>query len=255
MSYPVTSFAGNAERWHVSQARILPDLIDRPAAAMDAVVARPKSWWWAAALLVVILVAHTAMTAPYYEKIASEAQTAALERVTSQLSEEQAEAVRAQASRAEARNGFLRSTITAIGGAFIGWLLWATGVHLGGLFFGGRGHFGTTWAVIVWSQLPRALSYLVTMAYTWIHDAVPTHEGLAYLVASGDVLANASNPAYMILSAVTPATLWSLILLIVGSRVALNLSRTAATILVLLLWAVGLAIHLVPAMLMRGMVS
>ena len=239
----------------MSQARILPDLIDRPAAAMRAIVDRPKSWWWAAAILVIILVAHSVVTAPYYAEIASEAQAAMLERVTAQLSEEQLEAVQAQLDGAQARSGLVRTAITAVGGAFLGWLLWAGGAYLGGLFGGGRGHFASMWAVTVWSQLPRGVGYLVTMAYTWIHQAVPAHEGLGYLVASGDTLAHASDPAYIVLSAITPATLWSLLLLIVGTRIALNLSRTAATVVVIILWALALAMRLVPAMLLPGMVG
>jgi hypothetical protein len=239
----------------VSQARILPDLIDRPAAAMRAIVERPKSWWWAAGLLVIVLVAHTAVTAPYYAEIASEAQAAMLERVGAQLSEEQLEAVQARVARSQARSGVAQSAVMAVVAAFIGWLLWAVGASLGGLFAGGRGQFPAMWAVTVWSQLPRAVGYLVTMAYTWIHQAVPAHEGLGYLVASGGTLANASDPAYIVLSAVTPAALWSLLLLIVGTRIALNLSRTAATMVVIILWAIALALRLVPAMLLPGMVG
>lgn len=223
---------------------------------MRTIVARPKSWWIAAALVLAALVAHSLVTGPYYREIQAEAQAAMIERLAGQMSADQAEALRSGADQAALQRPVVAGSLLAgVAGAFLGWLLWAAGAHLGSLFFGGRGQFAATYAVTVWSQLPRALGYLVTIAYTWVHDAVPAHEGLGFLIGTDNVLADAANPAYLVLSAVTPATIWSLLLLIIGLRAATGLSRTAATILVALLWAIALAIRLVPAMLVPAMIG
>jgi hypothetical protein len=239
----------------MAQDRILPDLIDRPAAAMRAVVARPKSWWIAAAIVLVTLLAYASVTGPYQQAAQAEAQAAMVERLAAQASPEQAEAMRASVEAASAQRPIVTTLlITAVRAAF-GWLLWAGGAHLGSLFFGGRGEFAHTWAVTVWSQLPRALGYLATMIYTWMNDAIPAHEGLAFLVGTGDLLRDAANPAYLALSSISPFAIWSLILLIVGVRAATGLGRTAAIILILLLWGLGLALTLVPSLLMGGLTA
>lgn len=237
----------------MTQNKILPDLIDRPAAAMRAVVARPKSWWIAAALLVAALVAHSLVTAPYYQAAQAEAQAAMIERLAAQAtSQEQAEAMRAAAGSAAVAQPTLITILGTVVGAAVGWLLWAGGAHLGSLFLGGRGQFAGTWAVTVWSQLPRALEQLVSIAYTAIRGAVPAHQGLAFLVASGDLVADSANPAYLVLASVTPFAVWSLILLAIGVHAATGLGRTAATILILLLWAIALTMRLTPALLMSS---
>ena len=239
----------------MAQDRILPDLIDRPTAGMRAVVARPKSWWIAAAIIIAALVAYSLVTGPYQQAAQAEAQAALMERLAAQATPEQAEAMRASAEAATAaRPAVTTLLITAVTAAF-GWLLWAGGAHLGSLFFGGRGQFAHTWAVTVWSQLPRALGYLVTAIYTWLSDAAPAHEGLGFLVGTGNLLTDAANPAYLALSSITPFALWSLILLIIGVRAATGLGRTGATILILLLWAIGLTLTLIPSLLMGGLTA
>ncbi len=220
-------------------------MIDRPGEAFQEVAERPRSWWLPALLLIVSLAALAWVSAPYQVKLANERLNETLARLNTPLSEEQLALARERGIMTVPR--YLLSAI-GLGSVSLalGWLLRAGILHLSALALGYRGPWQKVFAAVVWSAWPfLARNVLQAILILWHRQIVP-YEGLSFLVASGDWLADSRNLWYAFLAQVDPFVLWHLVLLAVGLAAATGLTRRKAGVMALSVWLLFAALKLAP---------
>jgi hypothetical protein len=245
----------------------LSHLIDRPGSAMQAVVARTRTWLIAALLIALGIATRAAVTAPYQ----AQAQTEALAQATASASggstQTSTTLPRIGIARRALRQGLQAggtstgmpqvapTTLAVIVGlagllaAVGGWLLRGGIALLASKLSGGEGAWNGVFAVGVWSMFPYFVRDLLQSAYTLTQGALVKYQGLSMLAATGGWLENSPRLVQALLGQVDLFALWHLLLLTAGLAVACKLGRGKAFGLALLTWAVILAIKLLPALL------
>lgn len=223
--------------------------IDRPAQAMREAAARPRAWWLPALLLVASLALLVVISAPYQVEIANERTFQMMDRLTARMSEEQALLVRQSASEMTLPRYMLTALIPGVLLMALGWVMRGVVLHFSSMALGGTSVWGPTFAVGVWSTLPFAVRNLLQTAYIWFTKQVIEHEGISFLVASGDWLKDSSNLLYAALGSLDSFVLWHIPLLTVAIAAATKLSAGKAFVLALAIWAIFSAVRLVPMML------
>lgn len=111
---------------------------------------------------------------------------------------------------------------------------------------GGTSAWGPTFAVGVWSMLPFFFRDLLQTAYVLLRGQLIEHQGLSFLVASGDWLKDSYDLLYSFLGNVGPFSLWHIILLSIGIAVATKISAAKATVTALVVWGIFTALKLLP---------
>ncbi len=230
-------------------------MFDRPAKAMEAVVQRPRRWWLPALLLVLSTLALTYFSAPMQVALANERTAQMIAKLAASMSEEQARMVQ-QSTQAMTVGRFM---LTGVGVGVVllavGWFIRSGIYHLSSLALGQQGRLEATLAVTMWATLPLTVRNLVQTAFTLIQQKPLLHGGLAFVVASGDWLADSRSIVYALLSSIDLFVLWQLALTIVGVAASTKLSRGKATVLVLVVWIVGLGLRMVPVALSAALSS
>jgi hypothetical protein len=169
-----------------------------------------------------------------------------IERLTSNMSAEQLATVRA-ASRPVTMSTYL---VSGIAGALVlmalGWVLRGGIIHLSSLATGNTGSWGATFSVVLWSMLPFFLRDLVQMAYVGINRTAVEHQGMSFLVASGDWLRDGQNIVYAALSRLDPFILLHIVLLGLGIALLAHTDRIKGIVWSTVLWALFTALNLIP---------
>lgn len=221
-------------------------LIDRPAEAMRAAAARPRSWWLPALLLIIGLATYAMVTADTQISLANERSAQMLERIASSMSEEQARMVRESARPLE-RSTFLLSTLGGgVATMAMGWLARGALVHFGSIALGGVSTWGAAFACALWSMVPYLIRDLLMTALYVVQGRVTEQMGLSFLVSSGDWLRDSRSISYALLSNVDPFMVWHLVLLALAIIAATRLGKMRAAVLAVAIWAIIAAIKLVP---------
>ncbi len=224
---------------------VLFAMVDRPVQAMQAAAERPRSWWLPATLLVLAFVVLVLVGAPYQVELANQQSAEVIERMAKDLSEQQLELMREQATITNSRY-----LLSALGVGLItiglGWLLRGGIVHLSSMAMGGISSWPATFTCCLWSMIPFFVRDLLQALYVGIKHQLVLHQGLAFLAASGDWLRDSRNLLYALLSNIDPFTIWHLILLAIGIHVATRLKKGQATALAVIVWAVFLGLKLIP---------
>jgi hypothetical protein len=223
--------------------------IDRPAQAMREATARPRAWWLPALLLAASLALLVVVSAPYQVDVANERTLQMMDRLTARMSEEQARIVRESASQMTLPRYMLTTLIPGVLLMAIGWLLRGVVVHFSSMALGGTSTWGPTFAVVVWSMLPFAVRNLLQTAYIWFSKQAIEHEGLSFLVASGDWLKDSGNVLYAVLGRVDPFVLWHIPLLAVAITAATRVRGGKAFVMALVVWGVFTVASLIPVVL------
>ena len=181
------------------------------------------------------------VSAPYQVEVANERSAEMIERVTANMSEEQAELVRNRNQettvQADATTGGGMALVTMA----LGWVLRGTIVHFSSMAMGGQSVWGPTFAVGVWSMLPYFVRDILMIVYVLVQRQVPQHAGLSFLVASGDWLADSQSVVYNLLSNTDPFALWHLLVFAVGIAAATKVSRAKGAVLAVVLFVCSLA--------------
>ena len=221
-------------------------IIDRPRRALTEAAQRPRSWWLPALLLIVSMLVLIWVTAPDQVVLANERAAEMIERITANLTEEQAQAVRARTASTTLQSYWIAAAGMGLAMAALGWVLRGGMVHFSSMAAGGKSAWNATFAVGVWTMFPYFFRDLLQSLYVSLSGKVLEHQGLAFLVASGNWLDDSRHLVYALLSNVDPFALWHLVLLSIGIAVATKLSGTKATIMALIVWAVFLGLKLIP---------
>jgi hypothetical protein len=231
-------------------------LIDRPSEAFRAVIERPKSWLLAAALLAVSMLVLLTLTAPYNIELANELAERQVQKMMADMSAEQADALREQmAARPQVTTAtyVLSGGLAALAMMALGWVARGAVGHFSSMAFGGVSTWAPTFAVGVWSMLPFFFRDLIQAAWTLINGQAVAHQGLSFLVASGDALADTTNIAYLALAQIDLFAVWHIVLFGLGLAVATKLGKARGIVLAAVIWVVFNGLRLAPTLLFSGL--
>lgn len=228
-------------------------MIDRPREAMQYIASRPRAWLLAAVLLVASLVLLTAISAPQQIALATERSQAMIEQMVANMSAEQAQLVRERA-QAFTPTQFWLSTL-GIGTLLmaLGWILRGAILHFSSMALGGVSDWGPTFAVSVWSMLPFFVRDIVQAVYIGTSRQLIEHQGLAFLVTSGNWMQDSRNLVYAALANLDLFALWHIVLLGIGVMVATKVSRIKGLVLAFVVWALFLGLKLIPVAIGRAL--
>ena len=209
-------------------------------------IEHPRSWWLAATLLLLGTTLLIWVSAPYQIELANARSAQILERVTANLTEEQAQMARQRIQSLTLSRYWLQAAGTGIVIMGLGWIARAGFIHFTSAALGGTSNWPATFATLVWSMLPFFLRDLLQAAFVMINGRLIEHQGLAFLVASGDWLADSRSVLYALLSSIDPFYLWHIVLLSVAITVATKISRGKATALAIIVCALFLGLKMIP---------
>jgi len=236
----------------MSMMQALLMIIDRPQEAMRRVAERPRYWLLAAALLVLGLVLLTALSAPQQIAQANERTQAMIEQLKATMSEEQARVLEGRDMNMTPGRFWLTAVGLGVLMMALGWLFRGVVVHFSSMGVGGVSDWGPTFAVCVWSMLPFFVRDVLQAIYIGASKQLIEHQGIAFLVSSGDWLRDSQDLAYAALSNVDLFALWHIVLLGIGISVATKVSRSKGTVLAVIVWAVFLGLKLIPVAISKA---
>lgn len=231
---------------------LLPGIIDRPRATLAIVLATPR-WRWllpalicltASALLLLVSAKGLSQQALQQQVVAMQA----LEDQMQGMTEAQQAQLRQQMATFTSPLVLgLTGMATGVIALLIGWLLGAGILYLG-LAIGGQGiSYAPLVAAICWTWLPFALRDLVSASWTLATGVLRTNPGLSYFVATGDSLADARNPAWVLAGLIDLFWLWHIVLIYALIKAARPHGGAAALTVVYAL--IYLVVRLAPAVL------
>jgi len=226
--------------------------IDRPREAMEYVASRPRAWLLAAALLLASLVALTAIGAPQQIALANERSQAMMEQVTANLSPDQLAALQGRDLTLTPSRFWLSALGVGLLVMALGWVMRGAIVHFSSMALGGVSDWGPTFAVGVWSMLPFFVRDIVQIVFISTSKQLIEHQGLSFLVASGNWMQDSGNLAYAALSNVDLFALWHIVLLGIGIAAATKVSRGKGLALAVVVWAIFLGLKLIPVAISRA---
>ncbi len=139
---------------------------------------------------------------------------------------------------------------------WIGWLVWAGGLHLISTMAGGNSQFGQMWRTVIWSWLPFAVRGLLQSGFILLTGEGITNPGLSGLIADqrsvSEILAAPPSTGQLVLSSILSNIdlflIWNLILLIFGVAITARISRRKASFITLGIWIGLTIIGLIPAL-------
>jgi hypothetical protein len=229
-------------------------IIDRPAATFQTVVAQPRWLIWAAPLLVLILALAVLLIVqtPYTLELARQQ----VETQLATMPEDQVEAARASMEMTMSLP-FMLATGLGFGAValVVATLAQATFFYFTALVSGGETSFGAMFRMSAWSRLPLAIGALVQAGFIAFAGRLIQYPGLSFFVAGGDLLQDARNPLFVLLSGIDLFWLWHLLLTVIGLAVAARFGRGKSLALTLLYAALSLGITVLPTLLFGGMMA
>ncbi|MEA3407736.1 MAG: Yip1 family protein [Chloroflexota bacterium] len=227
-------------------ASIAVQIMHRPAEALKRAVDHPRSWWMPALLIVASMALLIGVSAPQQVALANEQAGQMLERITRNMSAEQAEMIRQRSQSMTVPRYWVTAGGVGLILAALGWLLRGGLVHLLSALFGGVSEWKGTLCVSVWSMFPGFVRNVVQALYVGINGTLIEHQGFAGLVATGDSIENSRDVIYTLLSNVDPFSLWHLVLFAIGISVAIKVSRAKGAFLAVVIWLFLLGVKLLP---------
>jgi hypothetical protein len=227
-------------------AQITLGMVDRPATALAAAAARPRSWWLPAVLLVLTTLLLLWIAAPIRTKTANELSAQMIERITASMAEEQAKQVLDAARPVTEVQLILTGGATLLLSMGLGWVLRGTVAHFSSIAAGGQSVWGNTFAACLWSTLPFVFRNLLQSAYILAMKQDIAHEGLALLVSSGEAMKDGTNLLYAALANADLFALWHIILFGLAIAAATKVGRGKGMVMALIIWLVFAAVKLVP---------
>jgi hypothetical protein len=238
---------------------LLWDMIRRPRWAFEnRGIRKNRGWILMAIMTMVAIVLPIIAAAPITTQQAREAFQASLEsqRESGQTISPEMEGQISQLATNPLFTVVFPSVVT-LTLLWLGWLVWAGGLHLVGTMTGGESQFGEMWRTVVWSWLPFAVRGSLQFAFILLTGEVIAHPGLSGLVAdqrpvSELITAPPSTGQLMLQSLLSKIDLflvWNLALLILGVSITARLSNRKAIFITMGVWAVLVLLGLLPTLL------
>ena len=231
----------------VSPFHNLVDLIAAPATALRRIATvQARSWWFPALLAVAGGLLYLAVT---LDDIAAET----ARQMQMQLSSMPAAQVETAQPLLERFSSpaflFASGAVALLVGLVASWLLAAGLLYFGAAILGTSLPFSRWWTPVVWTWVPFALRGFVQAAWSLVNGTVIHYTGFSYLVASGDRMADASNPLFVLAAQVDLWALWHGVLIFVLLRTMARLRRGSAAFLTLFYAVVALGLRVIPALM------
>mgnify|MGYP001767716882 CR=1 FL=1 len=132
-------------------------------------------------------------------------------------------------------------------GLFIGWAIGAAILYFGLVIASQEIKFSQVFAAFRWKWLPFAVRDLVDAGIVVMSGTVMLNPGLSYFVATGDQLADARNPLWLLTSLIDLFFLWHIVLVYALIRAAK--SRGSAVGLTVVYALLYLALRFLPSLL------
>lgn len=234
--------------------QLLFGMIDRPVVTFRAVVAQSRWWMWAMPLLLLILSLAVLLVVqtPYTLELARQQ----MESQLASVPEDQVEAARAGMEMTMSLP-FMLATGLGFGtvALVVVTLAQATFLYFAALVTGGETSFGAMFRMSVWSRLPLAIGALVQAGFIAFAGRLIQYPGLSFFVATGDLMQDARNPLFVLLSGLDLFWLWHLLLVVLGLSVAARFGRGKSLALVLLYAVLALGLTVLPTILFGGMMA
>lgn len=231
---------------------LLFGIIDRPRSTFQGVLAAPRWKWAVPAVLSLLAVAILlAAGARLLAEQAVQQQAMAFSQIESQLeamTEAQREQVRQQMGMFTtpaviAATEFARRAV----GMLIGWALGTAILYFGLVVGGVEIAFGALFTGYSWSTLPFVVRDLVDAASIAVSGTLRVNPGISYFLSTGDALADARNPLWVLAGQIDLFFLWHIALVYALIRAVRPQGGAAGLTLVYTL--VYLALRLLPAVL------
>lgn len=226
--------------------RLLISLIDRPGEAFAQIREAPRRLFLVpVAIAVLCLVVFGVISAPHSARLAGEL----IRQRIAQLPPQQAQAA-AQAAVTPSETQIAISTI--VGGTLfvvIGWAIWGAVLHFCAMMLGANSKPGQMIMAVSWAAIPHALRNLVMAGFVLATGELVTNQGLAWLVASGNLLKDSQNPLYVFLSGLDVFWLWGMFLLTVAVAAVTGFSRRQSLAVVVGTWIGGVILGVLPTFL------
>lgn len=200
-----------------SSLALLPGIVDRPRATFTAILASPRWRWVLPTLLCIVALALVSVaTAPSASELARKQQAQVMSQIQSQLD------TLPESQRQQTQQMIERTTsplfvggisfVTRSLGLPIGWLIGAVIVYFGLAIGGTELKFGAVFVAFIWTWLPFALRDFLTALWTWVTGQPLLNPGLSFFVSTGDLLADARNPLYILTGLLDLFFLWHILL-------------------------------------------
>jgi hypothetical protein len=235
-----------------SSLALLPGIVDQPRQTFSAILASPR-WRWVLPLVLCLLALAlvTVATAEFTSEQARRQQAEVMAQMQEQL-DTLPESQRQQTLQMMERTsspvvvGGI-SFLTRSLGLLIGWLIGSAILYFGLAIGGIELKFAAVFVAFSWTWLPFALRDALTAVWTWVTGQPLLNPGLSYFFATGDLLADARNPAYVFLGLIDLFFLWHVVL--VRFLIKAVRPRAGAISLTLVYAVLYLALRFLPALL------
>jgi hypothetical protein len=161
--------------------------------------------------------------------------------------EQQAQFMQAMTATSGPVFTYLLPAIMAVLGVYMGWLVLGWIVHLLLTMFGGRGSSQQALNVVAWATLPFAIREILRLVAMWNSGQLLTNLGLSGFAPTGE-----GTMALLFLALLTLVDiylLWQIGLIILGARLAANISRFKVWSAVLIAMLLLLALRVIPTLL------
>jgi len=238
---------------NLSTLRMLTGIFDRPASVFKSLLTDRRWWGWFAPLLALILAfaVMSVINVPYAQELAREQAELRL----ADLPEAQAAQARTSLDTSLSFPVMLASTLGfGVVALLIGLVTQAAFLYFGALVTGGDDmEFGAVFAMSAWTRIPLAIGLLVQAVFLAVTQQGIRYPGLAFLVATGDLMQDAKNPLVPLLSKIEPFWLWHLVLVGIGVAVVARFGQAKSFSLTLIYALLALAVAVLPTLLFSGM--
>lgn len=235
-----------------SNLSLLPGIVDQPGRTMAQLLAYPRLRWALPALLCVLsLIVLLAVSAPYMAQEAQNQQALALQRIQPQL-EDMTQSQRQQMEQMMTRfssPGVVLGIALATGllGIAMAWMVGA-GILYFALAVSGRDlRVGQVFGAFSWTWPPFALRDLVSAGWVYFTQQLIVNPGLSYFLSSGDTLADAQDPRWIVAGYFDLFVLWHVVL--VYFLVRATARRGGGVALTILYALVSLVLRVAPRLL------
>jgi hypothetical protein len=122
--------------------------------------------------------------------------------------------------------------IASLLGVWFGWLILGGIVHLVTTLLGGRGSTAISMNIVAWASLPLVVRELVQIVYMLIEKKLIANPGLSGFIVAGE--SGMVLFLYHLVSMIDIYLIWQILLIILGVRLSTGLTKTKATIGVLI---------------------
>ena len=191
---------------------LLIDILGAPRQAFRQIRYYPGSWWLLALLAVLTGFLNLWLNLPFVVPEAKK--QLEIQLANQNLSGDQLEAACAAGERFTEPNAILiQGAIALVVGLLVAWVLGTLIIYLSSSLSGSNIKPIVVWSAVVWSWMPFVIRNLWQSVWITVTGDYLKYPGMAYFVATGDSVADRTNPLVVAAAQVDIFSLWHVILI------------------------------------------